>query len=72
MGIRGYTSMPSLSEIAKRPGVIVVDNASPVPILGVGTGFACVIGEFVKGFQYANIPNHNENEKHFGRRTRAW
>lgn len=56
MGIRGYTSMPSLTEIAKRPGVIVVDNASPVPILGVGTGFACVIGEFVKGFRYANIP----------------
>ncbi|MFA6168608.1 MAG: hypothetical protein WC700_18425 [Gemmatimonadaceae bacterium] len=56
MGIRGYTSMPSLSEIAKRPGVIVVDNASPVPILGVGTGFACVIGEFGKGFRYANIP----------------
>ena len=56
MSLRGYTEFPSITEIVKRPGVIVVDNAVPGPILGVGTGPTCVIGEFTKGYIYRNKP----------------
>lgn len=47
--IRRYTSFPSLTELAKIEGTVIIDQTPAQPIAGIATGFACVVGEFVKG-----------------------
>lgn len=44
--VRGYDSMPSLEEIMKIGGVVIVDNAPPGGAGGSPSNYACLVGEF--------------------------
>lgn len=43
---RRYTSTPSMSEITKVPGTVIVDNPQPAAPTPVGAGVAALVGEF--------------------------
>jgi len=44
--VRRYTSFPSIEEIQKIEGSVIVDLPPPASITGVGTGVVNVVGEF--------------------------
>jgi hypothetical protein len=47
--IRRYAQDPGITEITAIEGVVIIDNAPSVPILGAGSGVVCVLGEFEDG-----------------------
>ncbi len=47
--IRRYAQDPGITEITAIEGVVIIDNAPSAPILGAGSGVACVVGEFEDG-----------------------
>lgn len=47
--IRRFTFDPGLEEITAIEGVVVIDREPPASLSGVGTGTACVVGEFENG-----------------------
>lgn len=47
--IRRYAAFPPLAELTKIEGVVVVDEAPPAQVIGVGTGTVLEVGEFEDG-----------------------
>ena len=47
--IRRFTSDPGLPVITAIEGVVIIDNAPPSQIVGVGSGLVTVVGEFEDG-----------------------
>jgi hypothetical protein len=47
--IRRFTSDPGLSVITAIEGVVIIDNAPPAQVVGVGSGMVTVVGEFEDG-----------------------
>jgi len=44
--IRRFDNFPSIEQATAIEGVIIVDNAPPSTVGGVGSGAACMVGEF--------------------------
>lgn len=47
--LRRYPAFPPTSELTKIEGVVVVDEAPPAQVIGVGTGTVLEVGEFEDG-----------------------
>lgn len=52
--VRRYTSEPTLEEILRIEGVVIIDLSPPEPLTGAGTGAVLVVGEFEDG-QFAAV-----------------
>lgn len=55
---RRFSNFPPASQITEIEGIVIVDQTSPGAINGVGTGVACVVGEFADVTYGVNVDSN--------------